>query len=127
MTKKEIKDIISEWNILFVDDEEFVVDTMKEILPMLFKKSYFALNGFDGIEEFKNNNIDLIITDLSMPKLNGVEMIMEIRKINPDIKVIFVSGHNESEYIQSANELDASFIIKPISSNELYKAIEQIL
>ncbi len=127
MLKEDIKTVIKNWNILFVDDEEFVIETMKEILPILFKNSHFALNGLDGVSVCKENDIDLIITDLSMPKMNGIDMIKEIKKFNPNIKIICVSGHNESELINEAKELGASFIIKPISSTELYNAIGEVL
>ena len=112
---------------LFVDDEAFVVDTMKEILPMLFKNSFFALNGLEGIEVCKNNDIDIIITDISMPKMNGIDMLKVIKKLKPSIKIICVSGHNESNFMDEAKILEATFIIKPISSSVLYSAIEQHL
>jgi len=127
MTKENIKLIIKNWNVLFVDDDEFVVETMKEILPMLFKESYFALNGLGGISICKEHKIDIIITDLSMPKMNGIDMIKKIKEFNQDIKIICVSGHNENDFIEKAKQLNASFIIKPISSIELYTAIEKVL
>ncbi|MCK5111309.1 MAG: response regulator [Arcobacteraceae bacterium] len=127
MTKEEIKSIIKNWNVLFVDDEEFVVETMKEILPILFKDSYYAVNGLDGVSVCKEHKIDLVMTDLSMPKMNGIDMLKKIKEFNQDIKVICVSGHNESDLMQQAKQLGASFIIKPISSAELYDAIEEIL
>ena len=127
MTKKEINSIIKDWNVLFVDDEKFVVETMKEILPILFKESYYATNGLDGISICKENNIDLVITDLSMPKMNGIVMLNKILEFNKDMKILCVSGHNEREFIEKAQELGASFIIKPISSTELYQAIEELI
>ena len=127
MTKKEINSIIKNWNVLFVDDEEFVVETMKEILPILFKESYFATNGLDGIEICKENNIDLVITDLSMPKMNGIAMLNKILEFSKDVKILCVSGHNEREFIEKAQKLGAAFIIKPISSIELYQAIEELI
>ena len=126
MTKTEIRDIIKEWNILFVDDEEFVVESMKEILPILFKKAYFAINGLDGIEICNNHKVDIVMTDLSMPKMNGLDMIKKIKQKQEDLKIICVSGHNEKEFIDEASKLKAVFIIKPINFEELYKALEKI-
>ena len=127
MTKYDIKLKLKELSVLLVDDEEFVVETMKDILPILFKESYFAQNGLDGAAEAKKNKIDIIITDLSMPKMNGIDMIKEIKLFNPEVKVICVSGHNESEFTKKAKELNSSFIIKPISSSELFKALGEVL
>ena len=127
MTKNEIKLKLKDLTVLFVDDEEFVVETMQDILPMLFKKSYFAYDGLDGIEQAKKSHIDILITDLSMPKMNGLDMIKNIKVFNPEIKVICISGHNESEFLQKAKKLKTSFIIKPISSNELFKALGEVV
>lgn len=127
MTKDEIKLKLKNLTVMFVDDEEFVVETMKDILPMLFKESYFANNGVDGITQAKNSKIDILITDLSMPKMNGIDMIKKIKTFSPDTKVICVSGHNESEFMKKAEELKSSFIIKPISSGELFKALGEVL
>ena len=127
MIKDNIKRKLKNLTVIFVDDEEFVVDTMREILPALFKRSYFSLNGIEAIEEVKKHNIDIVLTDLSMPKMNGIDMIKEIHKFKIDIKVVCISGHNENEFINKAKELGCSFIIKPISSNELFKALEEVL
>ena len=127
MTKEEIKNKLKRLNVLFVDDEEFVVETMKDILPILFNKSYFALNGIDGITIVQDNKIDIIITDLSMPKMNGIDMLKKIYTIDPDIKSICVSGHNESSFIKQAKELNSQYIIKPINSIQLYEVFEKVL
>ncbi len=127
MQRSDINLLLKEVNVLFVDDEEFVVDTMKEILSLLFKNTYFAYNGLEGLNLAKENKIDLVITDLSMPIMNGIKMIKEILKIQSDVKVICVSGHNESEVYQGALEIGAAFVIKPINTNALYKAFEEVL
>jgi YesN/AraC family two-component response regulator len=127
MTKEELKKIIKNKSVLFVDDEEFLLETMKDILPILFGNVYFAKNGIEGLEIFKNYYIDIVITDLNMPKMDGIEMLKQINKINPTIKSICVSGHNENELIKEVKELNSVFIIKPISSTELYNALSEIL
>ena len=127
MTKDDIKLKLKDMSVLFVDDEEFVVETMQEILPMLFKDSFFASNGLDGISKAQENKIDILITDLSMPKMNGIDMIINIKTFSPNTKIICVSGHNESEFTKKAEELKCAFIIKPISSSELFKVFDEVL
>lgn len=127
MTKTEIKKVIKNFDVLFVDDEEFVLNTMKETLPILFKSANFADNGLDAIKMCKDCNIDFVITDISMPKMNGITMVQNIKEFLDDIKVIFVSGHNESEYIDVIRELQSSLIVKPINSTDLYKALEEVI
>ncbi|MEA3384624.1 MAG: response regulator [Campylobacterota bacterium] len=127
MIKDKIKHKLQTLNVLFVDDEEFVVETMKDILPILFKNAYFAINGIDGIKIVKEHKVDIVITDLSMPKMDGIEMLENIKLIDPDIKSICVSGHNDINFLEKAKDLKSEYIIKPINSIELFKALEKII
>ena len=117
---KALKPIIEALKPVFLD----LVD---KLLPIFFKNSYFAGNGLEGISQAIENKIDILITDLSMPKMNGIDMIVEIKKFNPKIKVVCASGHNENDFIEKAEKLGCSFIIKPISSSELFRAIDEVL
>lgn len=125
MENDEIKKRIKEMSVLFVDDEDFVVETMKEVLPILFKESYFALNGEDGLEILKIKDIDVVITDISMPKMCGQDMVNSFD--SKELKVIFLSGHNEKDYLEMAKKVNGSFIVKPISSKELFRALREVL
>ena len=76
-----------EFNILYVEDDEEVSLVFRETLNIFFNKVYFAVNGLDGLEKFENNSIDLILTDITMPLMNGLDMSKEIKKINQDIPI----------------------------------------
>lgn len=127
MERNEIKRTIKNLSVLFVDDEEIVIDIMQDILPILFKNSYYARDGIEGIEQFKQNKPDIIITDISMPNLDGISMLKAIKKINNNVKIILLSGHNEDDQIEACKNLNGEFIIKPISSNILYQALGKVL
>lgn len=127
MDKASIKTKIKKLTVLFVDDEQVVIEIMKNILPMLFKDTYYALNGLEGINQYKKYSPDIIITDLSMPKLDGVEMIKEIKKINDNVKIICISGHNEVENLMICENLGCSYIVKPINSTVLFEAFGKVL
>lgn len=127
MDRIQIKETIKDLSVLFVDDEEIVIDIMRDILPMLFKNSYYAKNGIEGIEKFKEYRPDIIITDLSMPHLDGISMLKIIKDFDKNIKIICLSGHNEKEQIDECKKLNGAFVIKPISSNILYTALGDIL
>ena len=127
MNKEVIKTKLKELSVLFVDDEKIVIDIMKEILPMLFKKTYYAIDGHKGLEEFKKHLPDLVITDLSMPKLDGLNMIKHMKTINANIKVVCISGHNEEKNIQECKSLGCGYIVKPINSKILFKVLEEVL
>ena len=127
MERNKIQQTIKDLSILFVDDEEIVIDIMQDILPMLFKNSFYARNGLEGIEEFKKHKPDVVITDLSMPQLDGISMLKIIKDLDKNVKIICLSGHNEREQIAACQDLGGAFIIKPISSNILYDALGEIL
>ena len=127
MDRTQIKKSLKNLSVLFVDDEEIVIDIMQDILPMLFKNSYYARDGIEGIEQFKQNKPDIIITDISMPHLDGIAMLKVIKKIDQNVKIIFLSGHNEQDQIDACKDLNGEFIIKPISSNILYQALGKVI
>jgi len=127
MDKTLIKNKIKDLSVLFVDDETIVLDIVKEFLPMLFKNAYYAKDGVEGLSKYIKYKPDIIITDLSMPKLDGISMLEKIKLINNGVKVICVSGHNEINNINYCTSLGCSYIIKPISTNLLFKALEKVL
>ncbi|OUR73947.1 hypothetical protein A9Q76_01805 [Arcobacter sp. 31_11_sub10_T18] len=127
MDRTQIKNSLKNLSVLFVDDEEIVIDIMQDILPMLFKNSYYARDGVEGIEQFKQNKPDIIITDISMPHLDGISMLKVIKKIDDNVKIIFLSGHNEQDQIEACKDLNGEFIIKPISSSILYQALGKVI
>jgi len=127
MDRAQIKNSLKNLSVLFVDDEEIVIDIMQDILPMLFKNSYYARDGVEGIEQFKQNKPDIIITDISMPHLDGISMLKVIKEIDENVKIIFLSGHNEQDQIEACKNLNGEFIIKPISSSILYQALGKVI
>ena len=127
MNKELLKEKLKTLSVLFVDDERLVIDTMKDILPMLFKETYFAEDGYKGLEEYKKYLPDLVITDLSMPILDGLSMIKYIKEINKDAKIICVSGHNEEQNIKDCKSYNCGYIVKPISSRSLFNEISEVL
>ena len=123
-TEQKVK--YKELTVLFVDDEKLIIEAMNDILPVLFKKAFFALNGIEAIEIYNDNKIDIIITDLNMPKMGGLEMLSYIKTINKEQKTLFVSGHNEVEIIKESKDLCDAYIVKPISYKVLFQALEKI-
>jgi len=110
--------------LLYVEDNKDARETTARLLKNLFPDITVAVDGKDGVEKFKENQIDLIITDLNMPKMNGAQMIKEIRMINNLIPIIALSAHDEDEYIISSIKRGVCvYLNKPIKLNELFEAI----
>jgi YesN/AraC family two-component response regulator len=127
MNKALVKEKLKKLSVLFVDDEKLVTDTMKDILPMIFDKTYYAEDGYEGLQKYMNHYPDMVITDLSMPHLDGLSMIRQIRKINKDTKIICISGHNEQRSIDDCKTLDCGYLVKPINSKVLFDVFENVL
>ena len=116
--------------ILLIDDEEMVLDVAKKILRMMGFSVLTAGDGQEGIDIFREHadEICLVITDLTMPRMNGIETFREIRRIKNDAKVILSSGYDEQTALDHLIGLKfAGFIHKPYDFNELRETIRLIL
>ena len=101
--------------ILFVEDEVDLIKIISDTLSKLGANFVTATNGQEGLEALKNNEgIQLIVTDINMPVMNGIEMIRHIRDDGNNIACVIMSAHTEPEYLKSADELNVSdYILKP--------------
>ena len=101
--------------ILFVEDEVDLITIISDTLSKLGANFVTAMNGKEGLEVLKNNNdIQLIVTDINMPVMNGIEMIQKIREDGNDITCVIMSAHTEPEYLKSADALNVKdYILKP--------------
>jgi len=101
--------------ILFVEDETDLVTIISDTLNKLKANFETAENGQVALEKFKeHNDFDLIVTDINMPIMNGLELIKNVRELNKEIPVIIMSAHTEPEYIKSAEDLGVdNYLLKP--------------
>lgn len=116
---------------IIVDDEKIVREGLREHYHWekydINVVSMFE-NGFEAYNFIRNNEVDLIISDVVMPEMNGLELASKARELNKDIKFIFVSGYTDAKYLLEALKLNATdFIFKSIDFNELDKAIERVV
>ncbi len=114
--------------ILYVEDELALQENIyQNILPFV-KKIFCADNGLEGLELYKKEkeNIDLIITDILMPKMNGMEMVDEIRKIDLDVPVIYSTAFSDNKYLKrTIEQCVISYITKPIDIEVMLNSIEK--
>ena len=131
MDIKEINKLSSDsknLKLLYVEDDEAAREAMLEILDLFFDDISVAIDGKDGLDKFTSSKIDIIITDISMPKMNGLDMISKIREINDDIPIIILSAHDESKFfIQSINLGISAFIFKPVELDNFINVLKKII
>lgn len=128
---KELKEIAKDLTVLYVEDDETIAKTMVNYLAKFFKEVVYAVNGQDGLDLFKQSSFDLVITDIRMPKMDGLEMSSEIKNMKSEQTIIIVSAHSEVENFLTSIKLGIDgYIIKPVNyvdmNNLLYKIAKKI-
>lgn len=114
-------------SILYVEDEATLRESMSVMLTYLPSKLYTAANGEEGLALYKEHQPDIVITDIKMPKMNGIEMVKAIRQINNNQHIIFTSAHSESQYFIDAIELQAdAYMLKPVDLDRLEEKLYAI-
>ncbi len=127
-----IPDFLKDQTVMFVEDDDFAREELAKLLNKLFKKVILASNGLEGLEKYgrskiTNEKIDLILSDINMPIMNGLEMLEKIREIDSLVPLIFITARSESDNILKAIDLDvSSYIIKPIDMSLLIRKVTEV-
>jgi DNA-binding NtrC family response regulator len=112
--------------VLLVDDEEQFVQTLAERLQMRDYDVTTSLSGEDALEKVKGYNFDVVVQDVLMPGLNGIQTLREIRTIKPLTEVIMLTGHGTVETAIEGMKLGAfDFLLKPTETGELVSKINK--
>ena len=120
----------SKLSIMIVEDD---VDARETLCLMVKMKNpdasiYSAENGSIGMDLFKKHTPDIVITDVNMPVMNGIDMAGEIKSIKADTKFIVLTAYNEKIFFQKFSEIGfSSYILKPIEFKKLFVAIEKCI
>jgi len=114
-------------DVLYVEDDKLLRSRTFALLETLFKSVEVADNGLIGLNKCKENRYNIIITDINMPVLDGIEMTKKIRKFNPEQKIIVISAHNESEILIDLIKAGVhNFLLKPIIQQDMMETLYPI-
>ena len=117
--------------ILVIDDDPVVLEAFKRFLEIEGHTVVTASNGQEGIDIFRNGQVDLVITDMVMPVKDGLKTIMELEKEFPDIKIIAISGGGVIEagrYLDLAEHIGVKqTLTKPVTKEQLINAVNEVL
>ncbi|WP_424687449.1 MAG: PAS domain S-box protein [Halarcobacter ebronensis] len=112
--------------ILYAEDDLVIQKQTVGILNSIVKEVHVANCGQEAVELYDNNKVDIIITDITMPNMTGIEFSKHVRKDNSDIPIIVISAHNDSNILIEAIEIGISrFILKPLNISDLIQVITQ--
>ena len=126
MDYRELIKYTKDLTILYAEDDEMTAMINEDFFKVLFKNVVSVSNGLDAVREYEENRnkIDLVILDIEMPLMNGLEASKKIKLIEPNQKIIFLTAFDEIEYLRTALEIKASeYILKPLDENEFFEKI----
>jgi len=106
--------------VLFVEDDLNAREITTMILEDIFGNVVSAVDGIDAFEKFQHDSFDIVISDINMPRMNGIELFKKIKEINQDVSLIFLSAHNESNYFLEGIKIGVNgYLLKPIDIHQL--------
>jgi len=114
--------------ILIIDDEKAICNTLKDILTYEKYEVEIANDGAEGIKKAEAGNFDLVLSDIKMPKMDGIEVLVKLQEINPDLPVVMISGHGTIDTAVDALKKGAyDYISKPPDLNRLLVTVRNAL
>jgi PAS domain S-box-containing protein len=117
-----------ELSLLYIEDDVDLQDSMVELLSQIFDDIATAQDGEEGLELLTSRPFDVIITDLTLPKLGNKALLQAIRSQNRDIGIIVTSAHNDVQTLLDCIESDISgYLIKPVMFDALFKALKKVV
>lgn len=112
--------------VLFVDDEEELVSAVVERLGIRGVQAAGATNGLDALKKVDEEEYDVVVLDVRMPGLGGLDVIRHLRRSHPKIEVILLSGHGSKEYVEEGLSLGAfDYLQKPVDIDELVDILKR--
>jgi len=117
-------EILKSVTVVYAEDDELIRQSITRIIRRRVKEIHSAEHGKEGLELIQKYKPDMVITDIEMPVMNGLEMIEEVRKIyGPDTPVIVVTAYQDEEHF---SDLADAYIYKPIESQELFELMVRL-
>ena len=117
--------VLKKSSILLAEDEDNLRESFKKVLLLYVDKVYDAPNGEVAYELYKKNHPDIIITDVKMPKISGLELIKKIRKIDENIPIIVTSAYTDQDLLLESIKLSlVEYVVKPIKESTLNRLLQ---
>lgn len=131
LIKNPIKEL-AEWGktlkILYVEDNDALRQEMKFFLSDIFEEIDEACNGKEGLDKLATKTYDLVISDIRMPVMDGIEMIKHIKERYPKQPILVTSAHNEVAYLVKLINLDVeNFITKPLQGEHILRVLHHVI
>jgi len=117
-----------DFTILYVEDDEGIRNINFSMFKRIFKKAYNASDGEMGYQLYLKHKPHIIVTDIKMPKINGLELAKKIRKDDEQTRIIITTAFNDEKYLLKAIELNLErYLVKPLTKRNLFPALEKAI
>lgn len=127
LTIKDLHKYSKNLNVLYVEDDKALRNETETLFKMLFKTIDTAEDGLDALNKYNDKLYDLIISDVNMPNMNGIDMCKHIKEINAEQKVTIVSAHDQSDILMNLIKAGADgFILKPMHMDDLIASLYSV-
>ena len=127
VTENKLYQFIQTLRVLYVEDNKEAREAIGEMLSLFFDDVVSVKDGLEGLEEFKNSKFDLVISDIKMPRMNGVEMARNIKMMNQNMPVIMVTAHQEAEYLLDCIKYSIDgYLLKPINIDQVKEVLLKV-
>ncbi len=128
MDLKDLKKVTRNFRLLYVEDHNDTREAYGEFFSDIFKSVSSASNGIEALDIYKNGNFDLVITDISMPVMDGIKMVEKMKRIDASQKVVVLTAYSEFEYLEKIDKLGINlFLTKPVEISHMVEKIYSIL
>lgn len=125
---KELIEFSRDIRVLYVEDDEQLRQDTTRLLSTFFKSIDTAVNGQDGLEKYQAGDYQIVISDLRMPVMDGIEMVREIKALNDDQIILITSAHDESQYLLQLISMGVNnFILKPLDIKKFLLVLEKTI
>lgn len=127
MSECSLLDVLSTKKVLCVEDEACILNNIVESLELFFGKVVGVKDGLEALDEVTSNEYDVVMLDISIPHIDGLDVVKKIREFDKKVPIIILSAHTEQEYLWRAVELKITrYLSKPYDKNALLKALEDV-
>jgi DNA-binding response OmpR family regulator len=117
-----------DFSILYVEDDEGIRNVNFSMFQRIFKEAYEASDGEEGYQLYLEHKPDIIVTDIKMPRMDGIELAKKIRKNDEETKIIITTAFNDEKYLLQAIELNLErYLVKPLTKRNLFPALEKAI
>ncbi|MGM0622891.1 MAG: response regulator transcription factor [Campylobacterota bacterium] len=124
---QRLKQLGSDLNILYVEDDPDAREILSSLLRRFFGYVSDKENGLLGLHEFENGSYDIVITDIQMPKMNGIDMLGEIKKLDSDVVTGITTAYNDEDFFLKSIDIGVNkYILKPIDTQRVLDALEYL-